>query len=156
MKAMLSIMKLTDKAVGVVVSNNGQGRITIDDFAQLNEKSVEGLFRVLWRPGGTIYGVSNPRIAVSAMAEVKLQGIIYYIQISKGLGARSCTQILISLRSLQCITIRTWRYPTRTLKGNLLFIQGTGPRPWKCWKSTSEDFTEYMDNPSATGWGMIW
>ena len=47
MKSMLSIMKLTDESVGVVVANNGQGIITIDDFAQLNEKSVEGLFRVL-------------------------------------------------------------------------------------------------------------
>ena len=46
-KAMLSRMNLTDEAVGVVVANDGQGIIKIDDFAQLNEKSVEGLFRVL-------------------------------------------------------------------------------------------------------------
>ena len=42
-KATLSRMNLTDEAVGVVVANDGQGLITIDDFAQLNEKSVEGL-----------------------------------------------------------------------------------------------------------------
>ena len=35
---------MKDEAVGVVVDNNGQGLITIDDFAQLNEKYVEGLF----------------------------------------------------------------------------------------------------------------
>ena len=44
-KAMVSRMKLTDEAVGVVVANNSQGIITIDNFAQLNEKSTEGLLR---------------------------------------------------------------------------------------------------------------
>ena len=33
---MLSIMKLTDEFVGVVVAKNGQGLITIDYFSQLN------------------------------------------------------------------------------------------------------------------------
>ena len=54
--AMLSIMKLTDEAIGVVVAKDGQGIIIIDDFAQLNEKSVEGLCRVLKRLGGTTGG----------------------------------------------------------------------------------------------------
>ena len=36
---MLSIMNLIDEDVAVVVSNNDEGIITIDDFAQLNEKS---------------------------------------------------------------------------------------------------------------------
>ena len=40
---MLSRIKLKDESVGVVVANDGQGLITIDDFAHLNEKSVEGL-----------------------------------------------------------------------------------------------------------------
>ena len=73
-KAMLSRMNLTDEAVGVVVANDGQGIITIDDLAQLNEKSVEGLYRVLLRPGGTTGGVSSTIIAVSAIAEANLQG----------------------------------------------------------------------------------
>ena len=42
-KAVLSIMKVIYKSVGVVVANGGQGLITIDYFTQLNEKSVEGL-----------------------------------------------------------------------------------------------------------------
>ena len=46
-KAMLSQMNLTDESVGVIVSNDGQGLIMVDDFAQLNEKSLEGLCRVL-------------------------------------------------------------------------------------------------------------
>ena len=64
-KVVLSRMKLTDKSFAVVVSNNGQGLITVDDFSQLNDKSVEGLFRVLRSPGGTAGGVSNPGFAVS-------------------------------------------------------------------------------------------
>ena len=51
-KAILLILKLKDEAVGVVVANNGQGLITIDDFAQLYEKSVEGLCRVIRITGG--------------------------------------------------------------------------------------------------------
>ena len=38
-KAILSQMKLTDEAVGIVVGNDGQGLNTIDDFSHLNEKS---------------------------------------------------------------------------------------------------------------------
>ena len=55
-KAMLYIMKLTYEAVGVVVANFGQGLITINDFAKLNEKSVEGLCWVLRRNRGTTRG----------------------------------------------------------------------------------------------------
>ena len=44
---MLSRINLIDEAVGIIVTNDGQGIITIDYFAQLNEKSVEGLSRVL-------------------------------------------------------------------------------------------------------------
>ena len=65
-------MKLTDEAVGVVVDNYGQGLITIDDFSQMNDKSVEGLCRVLQRPVGTTWGVSNNGVAVSSMAEANL------------------------------------------------------------------------------------
>ena len=50
---MLSRMKLTDESVGVIVAKCGQGPIKIDDFAQLNEKSVEGIYWVLRRPGRT-------------------------------------------------------------------------------------------------------
>ena len=35
-KAMLSIMNMTDEAIGVVVANDGQWITKIDDFAQLN------------------------------------------------------------------------------------------------------------------------
>ena len=42
-KKILSRMKLIDQAVAVVVTNNGQGILTIDDFAHLNDKSLEGI-----------------------------------------------------------------------------------------------------------------
>ena len=73
-------MKLTDKDVAVVVANNGQRLIKIDDFAQLNQKYVEGLCWVLRRPEGPTGGVSNPGFAVSAMAEANLQSMISYIK----------------------------------------------------------------------------
>ena len=44
---MLSQMKLTYEAVGVVVENDGQGIITIGDFSQLNDKYAEGLCQVM-------------------------------------------------------------------------------------------------------------
>ena len=50
---MFSIIKLTYEAVVLVVANNGQGIITIDYFAPLNEKSVESLCQVLRMTGGT-------------------------------------------------------------------------------------------------------
>ena len=85
-KAILSQMKLTDEAVGIVVGNDGQGLTTIDDFSHLNEKYVKGLCRVLKRPGGNKCGVYNPGVAVSAMAEAKLQVIIYFIKNFKRIG----------------------------------------------------------------------
>ena len=87
---MLSIMKLANESVGVVIANDGQGIVTIDDFAQLDKESVEGLYRVLQRPGGTAGGVSNTGVAVLAMAEANLQGIIYYIKKFKRIGC-TCT-----------------------------------------------------------------
>ena len=87
---MLSQIKLIDEDGGVVVPKYDQGLIMIDYFAQLNEKSVEGICRVLWRPGGTTGGVSNTGFAVSSMAEANLQGIIYYIKHFKRIG-HTCT-----------------------------------------------------------------
>ena len=87
-KTMLSRMKLTDKAVCAVAANDGQGIITIDDFDQSNEKYVEGLCWVLLSTGGTTEGVSNTGVAVSAMAEENLQGIIYHIKSLKSIRSK--------------------------------------------------------------------
>ena len=87
---MFSRTRLTDKTIGDVVDIVGQGLITIDDFDQLNEKSVEGICRVIRRPVGTTGGVSNPGVAVSEMAEANLQRMIYYINHFKRIG-RTCT-----------------------------------------------------------------
>ena len=95
-------MNLIDKAVGVVVTNNGQGIITIDDFAQLNEKSVEGIFWVLISSGGTTGEVSNSRVAVSDMAEAYLQSMIYYIKHFKRIGC-TCTHADVDLSKVRAI-----------------------------------------------------
>ena len=88
-KLMLSWMNLTDEAGCLIISNDGQGLITIDDFSQLNEKFLDGLCQVLQRPGGNIEGVSNPGVSVSAIAKENLQGIIYYIKHFETIG-RTC------------------------------------------------------------------
>ena len=80
-------MKLTDEDVGVVVANGGQGLITIDDFAQLDEKFVEDICGVLQRPGGTTGELFNHRVAVSEMAEVNQQGKFYFIKNFKMIGS---------------------------------------------------------------------
>ena len=95
-KVMISRMKLIDEVVGVVFANDGWGLITIDDFAQLNNKSVEGLCRILRRPGGTTGGVSNTGVAVSSMAESNLQGMIYYLKHFKRIGG-SCTNFDVDI-----------------------------------------------------------
>ena len=95
-KAMLSRMKLTDEAVAVVVAKNCQGIITIDDFAQLNKKSVEGLCLVPKISVGTTGEVYNPGVAVSAIAEANLQGMIYFIKHFKSIGP-TCTQVDVEL-----------------------------------------------------------
>ena len=101
-KLMLSWMKLTDKAASFVVANDGQGVITIKDFAQLNDKAVESLCRVLWRPGGTTWGVSNPSVAVLAMAEANLQGMIYFIKNFKIIG-HTCTHAGVELAKFRAM-----------------------------------------------------
>ena len=68
-KTMLTQIELIYEAVGSVTTNGGQGLIMIDGFYQLDEKSVEVLFSVLQRRGGTAGGGSNPGVAVSAMAK---------------------------------------------------------------------------------------
>ena len=96
---MLSIMKLTDEAVGVVDAKYGQGVITIGDFAQLNEKSVEGLCRVLLRPGGTTRGgggVQSWGFSVSDGWGEPTRHDILYIYIFKGLDTCSCTHMFSS------------------------------------------------------------
>ena len=61
---MIAQIKITDEAVCEIVANDGHGIISIDDFYQLSEKSMEGLCWVLRRPGGNTGGVSYPEVVV--------------------------------------------------------------------------------------------
>ena len=98
-KAMLSRTNQIDEALGAIASKNDQGQIKIDDFSQLNEKSVEGHFQVLQRPGGTAGVVSNPGVEVSAMDEANLQRMIYYIKSFNSI-CRTCTHADFDLTNL--------------------------------------------------------
>ena len=95
-------MDLTDETVDVVVANDGQEIIMVDDLSQLNEKSVEGLYRVLQSPGGNTGDVSNPGVEVSAVPEVNLQGIIYYIKIINRIG-HTCTHADVDLAKVRAM-----------------------------------------------------
>ena len=83
---------------------------------------------VLPRPAGTKGGLFNPGVAISAMAEANLQGMIYYINHFRGLGAYTRILMLILTSSTKCIISGTWRRLTRTQKYYLLLNQRTGPR----------------------------
>ena len=75
-RQMLVRMGLTAEAAAVVVDAGGQGLVSIDDFAQLNEKSVQGLCQRLRRPGGQTNGVVNHGVSVGQMAETNLEGMV--------------------------------------------------------------------------------
>ena len=101
-KAMLSRIKLIEKSVAVVFANDSQWLIIVDGFTQLNDKSVEVICRVLRNPGGTAGGVSNPGVAVSAMAEANLQRVIYYIKHFKRIW-RTCTHADVELSKVRAM-----------------------------------------------------
>ena len=100
-------MKLIYEDAGVVVDNDGQRIITIDYFFQLNYKYVEGLCRVLQRPGGNTGWVSNTGVALSAMTEANLQGMIYHIKNSNRIGG-TCTHADVELAKFHAIYHRKY------------------------------------------------
>ena len=131
--------------------NSGQGIITIDDFVQLNEKSVEGLCQVLQRPGGTTGGVSNPWVAVLAMDKANLQGMIYYIKFFKIIGL---TCIHKDVEFSKVCTIYHQRDIEKSHKDPEVIPtvnQRDWPKTLETVESTSWYFMEYMDNPPVTG-----
>ena len=130
-------MKLIDKAVAVVIAKDGQGLIKIDDFPQSNDKSVEGLFQVLRRPGWTAMCVSNNLVAVPAMAEVNLQGMIYYIKQFKRIW-RTCTHVDLDLSKVRDI------YHQRDMEEyhkNPEVVPTVNPREWPKTLETLEEYT---------------
>ena len=101
-KTVLVQMKLIDEAAIVLVSNDGQGIILIDDIIQLNDKYVESLCRVPYRPGGTTSGSANPGVEVSATTDADLQGMVYYIKHFKRIG-RTCKYSHVDLNKVHAI-----------------------------------------------------
>lgn len=101
-RQMLVRMGLTNEAAAVVVDAGGQGLISIDDFAQLNEKSVKGLCRSLRRPGGQTNGVVNHGVSVGQMAETNFEGMVYYIKHFKRVS-RTCTYADVLLPSVRAL-----------------------------------------------------
>ena len=68
--AMLQRMGLTLEAASEITSAQGQGLITLDNFAQMDKDGIKMLFYSLARPGGTdAAGNRNPGTKVSAQAQ---------------------------------------------------------------------------------------
>ena len=146
---MLARTNLTYEAVGAVVANDGQGIIMIDVFAQSNEKSAEGLFRVLRSPGETKIVVSNPGVSVSEIAETNLQGMIYYIKTFKKIG-RTCTHADVELANVRALNHQ--RDVGKTHK-EPEFVPTVDPKVCPKTLETVEKyiigFEEQTDNPSV-------
>ena len=136
-KVILSRMNLTDEAVGVVVAKYGQGIITIDDFVQLNEKSVEGLCQVLRRSRGTTGGVSNPGFSVPVMAESNPQGMIYYIKHFRMIGY-TCTHADFDLSKVRKM------YHHRDMEDSHKYPEVLPTVDPRYWPKTLETVEEYV------------
>ena len=81
-------------------------------------------------------GVSNPGVAVSAMAEEYLQKMIHYMKSFKIIGC-TCTHADVELSKVSAMYHQQdMEEAHKSLKWYLPLIQGTDPIPWKQWKST--------------------
>jgi len=70
-RQMLMRMKMTQECADKVISVDGQGQDSIEDFARLNEKYVYSIFKSLTCPGGlnAITGAPNRGFKVLAEAQ---------------------------------------------------------------------------------------
>ena len=127
-------MDILDEAVCVVLL------LMISSSLMRNMCRVSARFYKI--PGRLQGGVSNPGVAVSAMDDTKIQGMIYYIKNSIRLGLHARMPMLSLLRSEKCIIRRKLRKLTRFQEWYLTSTQRNGPRFWKWWKITLENFEE--------------
>ena len=101
-KAMLSILKLIDKAVGVVVADNGKGISTNWWFFPVEWEICRGCLPSTKKAWRYYWGMSNPGVSVSDMAEANLKDIIYYINHFKMI-VHTCTHIDVDLSKVRAM-----------------------------------------------------
>ena len=78
---MLMRMKMTQECADKVISVDGQGQDSIEDFARLSDKDVYLMFKSLTCPGGlnAITGAPNRGFKVSVVAQGNVTGMCYYL-----------------------------------------------------------------------------
>lgn len=125
-RALLVRMGFTNNAAERVVAADGQGLVSIEDFQQMDEKTIESCMKGIRRPGGN--GVGFP---VSGMAEQNFRNMIKYVKHFQRIN-RTLTQAditLVKVRSFQHQTNIEDKHtdPTEAPKANLknwpLFIE---------------------------------
>ncbi len=80
-RQMLMRMKLTQECSDEIISVDGQGQDSIEDFARLAEKDVYSMFKSLTRPGGiNAVGQPNRGFKVSAVAQGNVTNMCYYLR----------------------------------------------------------------------------
>ena len=97
-RALLVRMGFTNNAAERVVAADGQGLVSIEDFQQMDEKTIESCMKGIRRPGGN--GVGFP---VSGMAEQNFRNMIKYVKHFQRIN-RTLTQAditLVKVRSFQ-------------------------------------------------------
>ena len=78
---MLMRMKLTQECSDEIISVDGQGQDSIEDFARLAKKDVYSMFKSLTRPGGiNAAGQPNRGFKVSAAAHGNVTNMCYYLR----------------------------------------------------------------------------
>ena len=78
---MLVCMKLYNQAATEVTSDQGQGILSLDDFAEMDKEGVELVFRQLTRPGGVdALGNQNPGIKILAIGQINFGLMCYYVR----------------------------------------------------------------------------
>ena len=90
-RALLVRMGFTDDAAGRVVAADGQGLSNIEDFQQLDEKTMELTCKGIRRPGGNEVG-----FPVSSVAEMNFKNMINYMKHFQRIN-RTLTQADITL-----------------------------------------------------------
>ena len=137
--AMLQRMGLTLEAASEITSAQGQGLITLDDFAQMDKDGIKMLFYSLARPGGTdAAGNRNPGTKVSAQAQINFGLMCYYIAHRSLRVDRNVTFAAVTL-----VAVKKMK-PQQQLEANVKDPTTAPTVDFKNWPKTMENLEQYF------------
>lgn len=131
-RALLVRMGFTDDAAGRVVAADGQGLSNIEDFQQLDEKTMELTCKGIRRPGGAEVGTQ-----VSSVAEMNFKNMINYMKHFQRIN-RTLTQADITL-----VKVRSFCHQTNIEDKHTDPTEAPKLNP-KNWPLTIESIVEYI------------